>query len=284
MMIRTYYLLTKPGIIFGNLITTVAGFCLASKGHFDPWLFLAVFSGLGLVIASACVFNNYVDRDLDKKMARTKKRPLAMGLITGKHALIFASLIGFLGLAILSLYTNPLSAAIATLGFFIYVILYSLWKTETTYATLVGSISGALPPVIGYTAVANQIDVGALLLFLILVLWQMPHFFSIALFRLDDYKAAEVPVLPVKRGSYTTKVRMVLYITAFIVATILLAVFGYGGIAYLLVSLPLGIAWLALSLKGFDAENDQVWAKQMFRLSLVVITAISILLSINGMR
>ena len=148
------------------------------------------------------------------------------------------------------------------------------------HATLVGSISGAIPPVVGYVAASHHLDMGALLLFSILVLWQMPHFFSIAMYRFEDYSAASIPVLPVQRGAYVTKIRMLLYIIAFVISTLLLQLCGYTSLAYLYVVAPLGLLWLALCLKGFKAQNDQVWARQMFRLSLVVVTAVCIVISI----
>ncbi len=277
-MIRTYYLLTKPGIILGNLITTGAGFALASRGHLDVRLFVPMLIGLGCVIASACVFNNYIDRELDKKMSRTKTRALARGIISHRSALLFAIVLGLAGIAVLGIWTNLLATAIAAIGFFVYVVLYSFWKTKKTYATLVGSIAGALPPVIGYCAVSNRLDVGAILLFSILVLWQMPHFFSIAMFRLDDYSAANIPVLPVEKGSRVTKIHMALYILAFTITTGLMTVCGYTGLAYLLVTAPLGLIWLWLSIKGFKADSDPVWARQMFRLSLIIITVFSLMI------
>lgn len=280
-MIRTYYLLTKPGIIMGNLITTAAGFALASRGDFNWILFLEVCFGLGLVIGSACVFNNFIDREIDKKMARTQNRALAKGLISTKKALLFASFLGMGGLFSLWMMTNLLAVSIAALGFFIYVALYSLWKTRTSYATAVGSISGALPPVIGYCAVSNQLDAGALLLFLILVLWQMPHFFAIAMYRFDDYSAASIPILPVKKGNHATKIRMLLYVIAFAISTVLLMVFGFTGYFYLIIACAASLAWLRLSIQGFKAENDRLWARQMFRLSLVIITALSIVMALD---
>src|SRR5690606_7769436 len=117
-MIKTYYLVTKPGIILGNLITTTAGFALASRGHFDLFLFLTMFCGLGAVIASACVFNNYIDLDADSKMKRTKNRPMVQGLISGRHAMLFASALGFLGFSILAYFTNLLAVVVASVGFF----------------------------------------------------------------------------------------------------------------------------------------------------------------------
>jgi heme o synthase len=280
-MIRTYYLLTKPGIIMGNLITTASGFLLASRGHFDPLLFLATLVGLGCVIASACVFNNYIDRESDKKMARTKNRPLARGIISGKRAMFFAIFLGIVGMAALAKYTNLLAVAVALVGFIVYVVLYSFWKHRSSSATLVGSISGAVPPVVGYCAVSGRVDVGAVLFFLILVLWQMPHFFAIGMYRFNDYKAAGVPILPVTKGIQNTKVQMVLYIIAFIIAASLLLVFGYTGYIYLAVAVSLGLVWLAMGFKGFKSVNDQVWARGMFRFSLVVIMALSVVISLD---
>jgi protoheme IX farnesyltransferase len=279
-MIKTYYLLTKPGIIMGNLITTVAGFVLASKGHIDFKLFLATLVGLGCIIASACVFNNYIDRESDKKMSRTQNRPLVKGLISEKKAIIFAIILGLIGLFTLARFTNFLAVAVAVVAFVIYVALYSFWKHRTSYATLVGSISGAMPPVVGYCAVSNQFDLGAAILFLILVLWQMPHFYSIAMYRLDDYRAAAIPVLPIKRGNQRTKIRMVLYIIGFIFASLMLIAFNYTGSLYLFTVPFLGLAWLLLSFMGFKTANDQHWARQMFRLSLVVITATCVIICI----
>jgi len=280
-MIKTYYLLTKPGIIVGNLITTAAGFALASKGRFDPWLFLAMMAGLGSVIASACVFNNYIDRATDAMMARTKNRPLARGTIAPWKALLFAGCLGIAGLYLLARFANLLAAGVAAVGFLVYVVLYSLLKTRSTHATLVGSVSGAVPPVVGYAAAGGQIDAGAWILFAILILWQMPHFFAIALYRFDDYAAASIPVLPLVKGPLATKVQMFLYVAAFLAASLLLVPFGYTGTSYFAAAALLGAAWLWLSFKGFKAENDRLWARSMFRLSLWVITGLCIAMSIS---
>jgi protoheme IX farnesyltransferase len=266
--IRTYYLLTKPGIILGNLITTAGGF----------GLFLTTMLGLGAVIGSACVFNNYIDRKGDQKMTRTKNRPLAKGLITGKKALLFALLLGLFGILFLFYYTNAIATLMAALGFFIYVVLYSFWKYHTSYATLVGSISGAIPPVVGYTAVSHSLDWCAFLLFLILVLWQMPHFYAIALYRLKEYSLALIPVLPIQKGAKRTKVHMLLYIIAFTLTAPTLTFLGYTGSLYAIMTFVLGVAWLGLCLKGFKAQNDALWARQMFIFSLVVITLLCVLL------
>ncbi len=271
-----YYLLTKPGIVMGNLVTFAAGFLLAAKGTIDFSLFFLALLGLALVMASACVFNNYIDRHLDKKMRRTQSRALVTGMISGRRALFFATFLGLLGAATLYIYTNPLTLLIAAVGFFIYVVLYSLWKRHTIYGTAIGSIAGAVPPVVGYCAAGNHFDLGALILFAMMVLWQMPHFFSIAIYHLADYTAAAIPVLPVKKGLLRTKIHMTLYIAAFIAAAALLTLFQYTGYTYLIVATSIGLLWLGLCCKGFTTTSDTLWARQMFRLSLLLIMAVSL--------
>lgn len=276
-----YYLLMKPGILLGNLVTFTAGYLLASRGHMNPTLFLATLFGLAFVMASGCVFNNYIDVPLDGKMARTKERPLVKGLISGKNALIFGSFLGLLGMGILLTFTPFITAAIAGFGFIVYVLLYSLWKSHTVYGTAIGSIAGAIPPVVGYTAVSGQLDLGALLLFALMTLWQMPHFFAIALYRLDDYAKAGIPVLPLEKGLLRTKVHMTLYIAAFILVSLLLTYFNYTGYIYLVVTLVTGLAWLSLALKGFLISNNQIWGRQMFVVSLFVILTLSLVIPID---
>lgn len=272
---RTYYLLTKPGIIFGNAVTATAGFALGSRGNLDYFLFLMTVVGLSLVIASACVFNNYIDRFTDAKMARTRNRPLVTGLISTHKALLFASLLGIFGTISLFVFTNILALSVALFGFVFYVVFYSFSKYHTTYATLIGSVAGAVPPVVGYCAASDRLDMGALILFAMIGTWQMPHFFAIAIYRLRDYTAASIPLLPIQKGIHKTKVQMALYIAAFIGVSSMLFWFGYVNWSFLLIALGLGLSWLWLSILGFKARADQVWARKMFGFSLVVVMGIS---------
>lgn len=281
-MIREYYLLTKPGIVFGNLITAASGLALASRGHVNCQAFLWTLLGLSLVMASACAFNNYIDRKSDEKMARTKNRPLVKGVISVRSAMLFATVLILLGLFVLFYCINSLTAWTAAFGFFVYVVLYSIWKYRSVHGTIIGSIAGGVPPVVGYCAISNHFDMGAFLLFLIVVLWQMPHFFSIALYRVDDYTAAAIPVLPVKRGAHCTKVQMLIYIILFMSATCLLPLFGYVGCIYLFAAIVLGVFWMRLCITGFKSQNDQLWARQMFRFSLVTIVLLSIVIAIDS--
>lgn len=281
---RNYCLLTKPGIILGNAITMAGGFALASKGYFNVWLFLVTLLGISLIIASGCVFNNYFDREHDEKMSRTKNRALVTGLISGKNALMFAVFLGILGTFLLAFYTNFLSVMIALFGFFVYVVLYTFSKYYSVHGTLIGSMAGAVPPVVGYCAVSNSFDLAALLLFSMITFWQMPHFFAISIYRLDDYVKASIPVLPIKKGMFITKVQMMLYIVAFIVVTSLLTVFGYTNYSYLVILTFLGFTWLWICIKGFQSNNDKQWARQMFVFSLVIVMILSVMIPFTVIR
>lgn len=281
-MFRSYLSLTKPGIIMGNVITASGGFFLASRGAFDPVLYLAMLAGLSCIIASGCVINNYFDRDIDTLMMRTKDRALPRGTVPLRHALLFAACLSLAGVSILYFYTNLLTLGVALFGAFVYIVLYTLWfKRHSAKSTFIGSLSGAVPPVMGYCAVTNTIDTAAIILFLILVLWQMPHFFAIALYRIEDYTAASIPVLPVKRGVLATKIQMILYINAFIVAVLALTALDYTGYFYAFVMTALGIAWLILAIAGFKAPDTKKWARRMFILSLVIIMMLPIMILID---
>ncbi|WP_186369801.1 heme o synthase [Yersinia aldovae] len=281
-MIKQYLQVTKPGIIFGNLISVVGGFLLASKGVIDYPLFLATLFGVSLVVASGCVFNNYIDRDIDSIMERTKNRVLVKGLIDPKVSLIYASVLGIVGMLLLYVAANLLAMMLAIIGFVIYVGVYSLYmKRKSVYGTLIGSLSGAAPPVIGYCAVTGQFDMGALILLLIFSLWQMPHSYAIAIFRFKDYQAANIPVLPVIKGISVTKNHITLYILAFMVATLMLTLSGYAGYKYLVVAAAVSVWWLGMALRGYKATNDSVWARKLFVFSIIAITSLSVMMSVD---
>jgi heme o synthase len=279
-LIKHYVSITKPGIILGNCITAAGAFLLASKnGQFHLTLFLTTLMGLACIVASACVFNNAIDRKVDAKMERTKNRPLVLNLLPLPHALIFATTLCLIGILFLS-FCSLLPLLLALTGFFVYVIVYSLLKYRTSKATLIGSLAGAVPPLVGYSAVTQHLDACALLLFALVCLWQMPHFFAIALYRIEEYAAASLPVLPIKKGSRATKLQMLLYIMSFIFTSLTLTLFHYTGGVYLILTLLLGAAWLYLCMKGFKSKNDKKWARQMFLFSLVTILTLSFAMAI----
>ncbi|QLF93460.1 protoheme IX farnesyltransferase [Pseudomonas sp. ABC1] len=281
-MLKRYLLLVKPGIVFGNLISVAGGFFLASRGDIDLALFIATALGVSLVIASGCVFNNYIDRDIDQKMERTRNRVMVKGLVSPAHAIVYACVLGIAGVALLYLATNLLSVMLVLMGFVVYVGIYSLWmKRHSVYGTLVGSLSGAAPPVVGYCAVSNEFDMGAAILLLIFSLWQMPHSYAIAIFRFNDYQAANIPVLPVIKGISAAKRHIVLYIAAFIVATLMLTISGYAGYNYFVVAALSGAYWLWMGVSGYKAVDDRVWARKLFVFSIVTITMLSVMMSVD---
>ena len=279
---RKYLSVTKPGIVLGNLVSVAGGFFLASRGHVDLTLMSGTMLGIALVIASGCVFNNVIDRDIDARMQRTRDRVLVRGLMSPAAALAYGALLGLAGFALLYRATNPLTVAIVLLGFVVYVGFYSLYlKRNSVYGTLVGSLSGAAPPLAGYCAVSNHFDLGALILLFIFSLWQMPHSYAIAIFRLQDYTAAAIPVLPVARGVGAAKRQIFLYIAAFLVAALLLTAGRYTGLNYLAVAAAMGGYWLHMAWAGRKAADDRVWAKKLFVFSIFIITALSVMMSVD---
>lgn len=282
-MLKKYLFLTKPGILFGNFVTTLGGYFVATQGSVDFLLLLLTLLGTTLVVASGCVVNNVIDQDIDQKMQRTQNRAMVKKTISVPVALAFALVLGVLGFSILWFGVNAYAFLFAVIGFVVYVGFYSLWTKRTTiHQTLIGSISGASPPVIGYTAVANQFDLAALLIFLGYALWQMPHSWAIAIYRFDDYKNAGIPILPVARSVYRTKVESLIYVILFTVVMNALFVFGYTNWLYLLILNALCIYWLYIAILGFKAENDQLWAKRFFLFSVILITVISLSFSITA--
>jgi protoheme IX farnesyltransferase len=162
----------------------------------------------------------------------------------------------------------------------VYVGFYSLWTKRTTiHQTVIGSISGASPPVIGYTAVSGQFDVAALLIFVAYALWQMPHSWAIAIYRFDDYKNAGVPILPVARSILRTKIESVIYVVLFTLAVNALYFYGYTNVVFLIISNLLCAYWLYIGILGFKADNDQLWAKRFFLFSVILITIMSLIFS-----
>lgn len=280
--LKAYYTLTKPGIIYGNVLTAMAGFFLAANGTIQLALLLALVVGLSLVIASACVLNNIIDRTIDKKMNRTKKRALVTGEIRVRSAYIYSIILGVSGFATLALYVNLMTVWLGAAAYVLYIAAYGVTKRKSVHGTLVGSIPGALPPVAGYVAVTGVVDEVALVLLLILVLWQMPHFYAIAMFRRKEYEAASIPVLPIVKGASVAKKQIIAYIILFIIASQLLAIMGHTGIIYSIVLLLLGGIWLIKAVRGFRAVDDEIWARGVFHFSLFVLLGFSMLTIVDA--
>lgn len=276
------YRLTKPGVTYGNLITTVAGYLFAANGVIDWGTFGALTLGTWAVIASACVINNYLDQDIDAVMARTKKRPLLTGEATPLQALIFGILLGLGGTVLLLLYTNIWVASIGVIGWIVYVWLYgALAKRKSVHGTLVGAVSGAVPIWAGWLAVHPTIDLVGVLLFLILFFWQMPEFYAISIFRKDEYAKAGVPVSAVVRGVPATIHHILLYTFLTIVCTLALALSPLTSWTMLLVLSTVCVWWLFIAGQGFKTKDASAWAKKEFRFALIFLVVFCVILSTN---
>lgn len=279
--IKSYYYLTKPGIIYGNLLTAVAGFLLASGWNIDLILFGATILGTGLIIASSCVINNYIDRKIDSKMERTEKRAFVTGKISKEKGLTFAAILGFLGFSFLILFTNWLVVLSGITAMFSYVVVYGYFKRKSPVGTWVGTVPGAMSLVAGNLAVTGKIDLGVILLFLIMVFWQLPHFYAIGIFRLHDYREAGLPILPVVRGARITKFHILICMVLFLISVVSLSLAGYTGSVFMIAMVILSGYWIFLGIKGFKTLDDTKWARKVFGFSLIILMSMSVLMSLN---
>lgn len=267
----------KTGIIKSNLIPMLAGLTLAMYTYgVDPFskvldVILAII-GTALVIGAAGAFNNLYDRDIDSIMERTKTRPTVTGELSVNTVLWIAVVMAILGIGALLL-TTPLAGFLGFLGLFLYVVPYTIWtKRRTVYNTEVGSLSGAMPPLIGWAAIHPDITHPAILgLFVISVIWQMPHFYAIAIRRHEEYKAANVPMLPVVKGVKRTYIQTNVYLVILIASSFLFKSLSLG---LMLVSLLMSIIWLILSMYGYKNADSKKWAKLLFIYSLLYMTVI----------
>ena len=278
-MLKAYYQITKPGIIYGNLITAIAGYLLASDLKIGAKTFVGLVIGLWLVIGAACTLNNLADRSFDSKMSRTKDRPSVTGIISLRAGLVYAFSLLTLGIISLGFLTNFLTIVIGLLGFVVYVSAYTYSKPKTSLATLIGSISGATPIVGGYTAYSGHLTVAGIMIGLMMLVWQMPHFYAIAIYREKDYRQASIPVLPITAGHRVAAYWMVFYSLLFAVFSIAFYWFGPVGLPYLIIMGLVSLLWLGFNFKGLFNNATVSWAKKNFRYSLVVLLVMSIMLA-----
>ncbi|MDB5176836.1 MAG: Protoheme farnesyltransferase [Candidatus Saccharibacteria bacterium] len=279
---RSYLQLMKPGITLGNSISALAGFFLAaSQFGFSLTALIGAIGGIIFVIASACVVNNIIDRDLDKKMKRTKGREVAAGVIPVPSAIIYAVVLGVIGFGLLALWTNWLTFGLGILSYIWYVVVYGIAKRTTPLSTIIGGVCGALPPVAGYTSLSGQIDMTAIILFALLMVWQLPHFYAISIFRHDDYKNAKLPVWSVRYGIPSTKKQIFFWVVIFALLSPLLTLLGPTGLLYLIVMLGLSIYWVYQGARYYN-DDDVRWAKRMFGASLIIMMAMSAIIGVGG--
>jgi protoheme IX farnesyltransferase len=282
-MLKDYIHITKPRIIISNLVATFGGYALASKWHVQWDVLVFAVIGAALVMACSTVMNNYLDRDLDVLMKRTESRALPMGRLKPTMVFLYSAMLGVLGTAILYFGVNLITALLGLLGIFVYIVIYTLWlKRHSTWSTSIGGISGAMPPVMGYTAFTGEIDLGAWLLFALLFLWQPPHFWSLAIRKREEYGAAGFPLLPVVKGVLRTKIQMIPYVILLLPATVLFYQYGYVGKLFLIPTLALNLYWLYHCLTGFRTKDDQVWSKSNFYFSITFLMVAFILMVVDA--
>jgi protoheme IX farnesyltransferase len=283
--IRAFVSVTKPLIVFGNLVTATGGFLFACGGRIDARLLAATVTGIGLVVAAACVANNCIDRRIDGRMDRTRRRAMVRGRLSLPTAVAYAALLGLGGLGLLAAVAHPLTPMLALAGFGIYVFLYSLWlKPRSVHATLVGSLAGAAPALAGYCAVSGRFDARALMLLLVMCLWQVPHSYAIAVSRMADYAAAQLPVLPVACGLAAARRHIAVFIAAFTLATAMLTVAGIASVRFMAVNVGMGLAWLLMATAVKTHEDHQCWGRRLYITSIVTLTLFCITLSIETLK
>lgn len=282
---RAYARLTKPGVTAGNVLTAVAGYFLATSVYGFGWKeFIGMLIGQILVIGGACALNNYLDRDIDSKMTRTKSRPSVSGNLSPIGMQLFAWSLFAVGTAVLYATTNLLTVAIGILGFVTYVWLYgALAKRKSIHGMAVGAIPGALPIAGGYAAASGMIDPGMIVVFLIIFFWQFPEFYPITIYRRKEYKAAGIPAMPVVMGVRSTIIQIFVYTVLYVTSTLALVPLGYTGATYGVVMAAAGLYWIYIGYQGLKTSDNDAdkWARKMFRGSMMTILLVCLMLSIG---
>jgi len=279
--VRLYATAIKPGIVLSNTLVAAGSYVFAASTFSLP-AFLGLILGTSCVVASGCVLNNHFDREIDAHMTRTAGRGQATGAMTVRGSMLYCALLGLTGIALLVTLTNLLTALLGLFGWVMYALVYTRAKHRTVHATLIGTVPGALPPVAGIAATGTGRAMDALLLFLLLVAWQVVHFYAISIRRGADYRAATVPVPAIVYGITRTKWLMTLGCVLFLTSVVALRVFGSAGVIFTLILGACGIYWLVLAVMGLPKRSGAVlWARRMFAHSLLVITALSAVLFLN---
>lgn len=266
-----YIQLTKPRINFLVLLTTLVGYALAEPQTFLTGRLGWTLLGTALSVGSANAFNHFWERRIDALMKRTRQRPLPSGRLHPVEALIFGIFCGIAGVFLLWYFVNIFSAILALAAIFSYVPLYTMLKPITSLSTLVGTIPGAIPPVIGWVAVKGTIGFPALILFLIMFFWQPPHFLALALYLKDDYSRASLAMLPVEMDEDVSLRMMVLYTFFLLVVSLIPVATGFSGALYFYVAIVIGIIYWVLSLYGWvkNKGTDYNWTRGLFLFSVI---------------
>ena len=271
---RQFLALAKPRVVSLIVFCAVIGMFLAVPGLPNPAVVFAATLGIALVAGAAAAINCLVERTIDAKMARTRARPLPAGELTPAQTLVFASLVGGAGLAILGAWVNLLTMLLTLATFVGYAIVYTvLLKPATPQNIVIGGASGAMPPVLGWAAVTNDVAPEALILFLIIFVWTPPHFWSLALYRTEDYARAGLPMLPVTHGARYTRLMIVLYTFALVAVSLLPYAIRMSGMLYLVAAAVLGAIFVGYAIALYVRYSDAL-ARRTFAYSIAYLAAL----------
>lgn len=279
-LISPYITLCKPRVVLLMILTSMIGMFLAPVS-FSWMIFIAGNIGITLMASSAATINHLMDRHIDRLMRRTEKRPLVQGTVSAKNAVIFAIILCVCGLFLLIYYVNALTASLTFLTLIGYAGIYTLFlKHKTPQNIVIGGLAGAAPPLLGWVAMTGHIDPGAILLMLIIFVWTPPHFWALAIHRVDEYAKASVPMLPVTHGIAFTKINIVLYTILLCAITLLPFAIGMSGWIYLVFSVLLNIYFLRITIKLL-LSNNNTEAMPVFRYSIIYLMLLFVLLLLD---
>ena len=273
-LVHGYFELTKPRVTLLAAFCALIGMLLASD-NWVPWQVLVFgLAGISLLVVSGFTFNCLVERSIDARMARTRARASARGEVSVLGSLVFAGVLGGLGAWMLYAFVNPLTMWLTLATFVGYAVIYTVvLKPATPQNIVIGGASGAMPPVLGWAAVANEVSAPALVLFLIIFVWTPPHFWALALYRVEDYKLSGLPMLPVTHGSKFTRLNILLYTFLLLATTLLPFLIGMSGLLYLASALILGGVFLGYAWRLWRHYTDAL-SRRTFGYSIFYLAAL----------
>ena len=264
-----YFQLTKPRVVSLIVFCAVIGMFLAVPGAVPPVVLVAATTGIALIAGAAAAVNCLIEQKIDAVMARTRGRPLPRGEVNSRQTLLFSGVIGGIGLSLLYWFVNPLTMWLTFATFVGYAIIYTvILKPLTPQNIVIGGASGAMPPVLGWVAMANAVEPQALILFLIIFLWTPPHFWALALYRVEDYRKSGLPMLPVTHGNEFTRLQVLLYTFVLLAACLLPYIYRMSGWLYLVAALVLNAGFIGHAFKLWRQYSDAL-ARKTFRFSLI---------------
>jgi len=268
-LLRQYFVLTKPRVTQLAVFCAVIGMFLASPGLPDPTQVALATLGIWLLAAAAFAMNCLIEQEIDARMVRTQRRPTAQGSMTPAQVLVLSGLLGGAGMLVLYHGVNALTMWLTFATFVGYALIYTvILKPRTPQNIVIGGLSGAMPPALGWAAIANAVPAEAWVLVLIIFIWTPPHFWALALYRSDDYAQAGLPMLPVTHGSQFTRLQILLYSVALLATTLLPYIIRMSGVPYLCSALLLGGWFVRLAWQLYRAYSDAL-ARKLFRFSIL---------------